>query len=856
MGRVRQAKSRFLEKLAHFVVQNPGNVLIVGAALSLVGLFLARGLEIRSDLADFLPESSPVIRSFRQIVEHFGTSDHLIIAIKGNGEDDADLREILADRLAEKLEASARIDYLDYRVDQETIELYRRSLLPYALVYLADSGLEEMENRLSDEGIREQIRENRRMLLSPASSVTKKLVRLDLLGFRTLFRHMVVGRGGKLQMNLRDGYLFSKDLGLLLIIAKPIRPAQDIPFTRALMAEVNLLAEESLAEIEDAGENLESVRIGMTGGYAFVVENEVILKKDIFFTLITAAVGITLLFLYAFRSVVAVLYVGVPLLAGLSWTAGFAALTVGNINLFTGASATVLIGLEVDFAIHLLNRYREERKLGLGVEKALVETLRNTGVGVLTAATTTILAFYSALAAEFHGLVQLGLICGTGMIFCLFANLILLPAILVLASRWNLEPKKERQPINFGLEWLAVRVTNHPGMVVASGIVLTLVLGRFALLTRMESSFADLKPPNSPAVLLQKEVVRGIGSPLVYSMVVNRGATEEEALRDAKLIADRLDQLVEKGVLVFFNSISTLIPPFDMQRRNLEWLNERTRKNPDGFDIGRIMGSLRASMQEEGFREDEKILQETREFLTSTLTISEPFGIRKMLNTPLGPRISRFVRESPTGFEVVTYAYQGGKNNVHKVNQDLREALASLPIETEVLGVGVLGQELRRLLKRDGVVVTLIAIVVVLFATYVDFRKWRYVFLASIPVAAGIVWTLGIMEVMSIPLNIVNIGMLPILVGIGVDDGIHIVHRFLEGRGRIVQIFHNTGRAVLITTLTTIVGFGTLVFAEYPGLVTAGLVAIIGMVCCFVSSVTVLPALLWFSRRQRPAPTS
>ncbi|MCZ6670858.1 MAG: hypothetical protein O6947_07505, partial [Acidobacteria bacterium] len=287
MGRVRQAKSRFLEKLAHFVVQNPGNVLIVGAALSLVGLFLARGLEIRSDLADFLPESSPVIRSFRQIVEHFGTSDHLIIAIKGNGEDDAELREILADRLAEKLEASARIDYLDYRVDQETIELYRRSLLPYALVYLADSGLEEMENRLSDEGIREQIRENRRMLLSPASSVTKKLVRLDLLGFRTLFRPMVAGRGGNLQMNLRDGYLFSKDLGLLLIIAKPIRPAQDIPFTRALMAEVKLLAEESLAEIEDAGENLDSVRIGMTGGYAFVVENEVILKKDIFFTLIT-----------------------------------------------------------------------------------------------------------------------------------------------------------------------------------------------------------------------------------------------------------------------------------------------------------------------------------------------------------------------------------------------------------------------------------------------------------------------------------------------------------------------------------------------------------------------------------------
>jgi predicted exporter len=246
--------------------------------------------------------------------------------------------------------------------------------------------LPELERKLTDEAIREQVHENKQTLLSPISPVAKQMVRLDPLGFRQLFLSLVENRGGNLRLQFRDGYLFSRDLRLLLMIAKPREPAQNVVFTRALMAEMQGLAGQARSEVAAEGEDLGSVEIGFTGGYAFVVENESILKKDILITLVTASIGIFVLFFLAFRNVATVFYVGLPLLAGLSWTGGFAALTVGNINLFTAASATVLIGLEVDFAIHLLNRYREERARGLEVEESLVETLRNTGVGVLTAA--------------------------------------------------------------------------------------------------------------------------------------------------------------------------------------------------------------------------------------------------------------------------------------------------------------------------------------------------------------------------------------------------------------------------------------------------------------------------------------
>jgi predicted RND superfamily exporter protein len=687
------------------------------------------------------------------------------------------------------------------------------------------------------------------MLLSPISPVSKQFVRLDPLGFRSLFGHLVENRGSNLKLKFREGYLFSQDFSLLLMIVKPVEPAQDVLFTRQLMTAVREMADICKKELIEEGEDLGGISIGFTGGYAFVVENESILKKDVLMTLVTASIGITLLFMFAFRSVGAVFYVGFPLLAGLSWTAGFAALTVGSINLFTGASATVLIGLEVDFAIHLLSRYREERGRGLGVEQALVETLRHTGVGVLTAASTSIAAFFAALTAQFRGLVQLGLICGTGMILCLAANLILIPAVLVVATRWNVEPKKEREPMNFGLEWLAGKVKAHAGLVIALGLLATLVLGRYALLTRMESSFKNLKPPDSPAVLLQKQVIAAIGSPLVYTMVLNRAATEDEALAEAEAIAGQLDPLVEDGTLVFFNSIRSLIPPVEVQQRNLQWLDRRRKENPQGYDVGRILRTLGRAMREEGFRDDPEVLQETAGFLEAALGITDPLTMTELLDTPLGPRLARFIHASDSGFEVITYAYQGGGQGVHVVNNRIRQALEGITSSAEVVGVGVLGEEIRRLLRRDGIVVTAIATVAVLLLVYADSRKWKYVFYAAVPVVAGIVWTLGIMELTGIPFNIVNVAILPILVGIGVDDGIHIVHRFLEGGGRVVPIFHHTGRAVLITTVTTMVGFGTLVFADYPGLVTVGLVAIVGMICCFVASVTVLPALLIKTRR-------
>ena len=845
MGLLKKAKRRVLEGIARLAVRHPVSILVAAGLLTLAALSVARDIQIRTDLVDFLPESSPVVQSFRRAVENFGTSDNLLIVLQGSGQEDVEPREYLADIIAEKILATGLVQFVDYRMDLDTLHEYRDSLLPYALNYLEESDLPAFEEKLSDPGIRAQIRENRRLLLSPMSPVGKDLVRLDPLGLRTLFRSNLVDRPGKLRLSFQDGYLFSEDLEHLLMIAKPIRPAQDIQFTRSLVRTMNEIADESLEELRAEGEDLDSIRVGFTGGYPIATDYEAILRRDILTTILTASIGVVILFSLAFRSVGSILYVGVPLVVGLSWTGAFAALTVGSINLFTGASVTVLMGLEVDFAIHLLNRYREERGKGRNPEESLVETLGDTGAGILTAASTSIAAFLSTLAAEFRGLVQLGMICSAGMILCLLANFLLIPAMLVIVSRWEGVRGVRREPRGFGLEPVVRFVIHRPVPVIVAGIGLFLFLGTQALYLRLEPGLRHLRPAHSSAMQLQKEVGEKIGSPFVYVMVLGQAPTEREVLRLADRTADRMEEMVNAGTLISFNSLRTILPPFELQQRNIDWLQARKKEHPESFDADRILATLRSSLEEEGFREDEEMLAETEAFLRSALDVRKPIGIDDLKRTPLEPRVSRFARRASTGYEVVTYAYPDPALESRDINREMNRVLEELGPGNEVIGVSILGEEIKRLLRQDGVLVTAIALTAVLLLVYLDFRRWKYVLLAAVPVITGVTWTLGCMKVFGISFNMVNVGILPILLGIGVDDGIHIVHRFTAGRGDVVRIFQKTGRAVLITTLTTIVGFGTLIFADYPGLVSAGLVAIIGMVSCFVSSVTLLPALLW-----------
>jgi len=128
---------------------------------------------------------------------------------------------------------------------------------------------------------------------------------------------------------------------------------------------------------------------------------------------------------------------------------------------------------------------------------------------------------------------------------------------------------------------------------------------------------------------------------------------------------------------------------------------------------------------------------------------------------------------------------------------------------------------------------------------YLDFRSMRYTLLAMVPLAAGVSWMVGAMYLLDIKFSMSNFMAIPLILGIGIDDGVHILHRYrLEGRGSISRVIRFTGRAVFLTSLTTVFGFGSMALASHRGIASMGLVLSIGVTACFITSTVLLPALI------------
>jgi hypothetical protein len=156
-----------------------------------------------------------------------------------------------------------------------------------------------------------------------------------------------------------------------------------------------------------------------------------------------------------------------------------------------------------------------------------------------------------------------------------------------------------------------------------------------------------------------------------------------------------------------------------------------------------------------------------------------------------------------------------------------------------------------KIFGRDGRNAILLTLILVFILLSIDFQSPRYALIAMIPLAFGMLWMLGFMHIFGMKINIVNIIGLPLIVGIGIDDGVHIMHRWRhEGKGKIGTVFASTGKAIFLTSLTTMFAFGSLVFSIFRGWASFGAALFLGVGACFLTTVFILPGILGLVERK------
>jgi predicted RND superfamily exporter protein len=809
----------------------PRAVLLAALGAWLVAGLAATRLDVETDILSLVPAENPVVRDFTTTIELFGSVDTLLVVVRLEQGNDLEPALEFTDRLARSLREWQLIDWVEYQVESSAETAF--PLLGHATLLLGPDQIRDLLERLSEDALADQMARVHSQLLAPQSMFTKDFVRVDPMGFLAQILDNVRLGGVGISVDAETGCLMDPERRMLLMVAKPTGPAQDLAFDRELTRGLR----ERLAQVEEAwhgdGWDGDPPRVEFTGGHVIALADSDLITTDAIVGVVSSLVGVMVLFVLAFRRFSAIVFAIVPLVTGLALTIVFVSLALGRLNSLTAASGGLLIGLGIDFIIVLYGRYVEERQLGREHDAAIDSIGRFTGVGVVLGAVTTAATFLAFLATEFRGLSELGLLTGIGILILMAAVFLLLPAMLTLVDgRWSSDRSLALR--SFGSDKLCRLCLRHPGWTLVVGLAVTLLMAIAASGLGFDDDMRNLRSSANPGSILRDEVMAAFGLRFSPMTVRIDGPDEAHALATARRMLPELEKLVDGITLASIDTIADVVPPIEMQREVISILAGGA---PGPSEVrARMESALRAAgLNPVAF--DEGI-----EHLTSALSVREPLALSELRSTTLARVVDRYVVRHEDGVSTAIYCYPPAGQWRRQAPLALVDLVTRYP-NAVVTGPNVVSAELRRIVWGDAARAAALGLVLVFCLLWADLGSPLRSSLALLPLSLGMVWMLGGMALFGLRINFMNIFVATMVIGIGVDYGVHLLHRWYESGGR-PEALQGTAKAIAVAALTTMVGFGSLVLSHFPGLRSVGSAAIFGALATAVASITVLPAVL------------
>jgi uncharacterized protein len=640
-----------------------------------------------------------------------------------------------------------------------------------------------------------------------------------------------------------------------------IKPALDFNRVRPALDAIERIREIGRTLDESHGNQ---VGLRLTGTLAMEHEELSSITRSASTAGLAALAMVAIVLFWALRSPVLLTIAVVVLLSGLSLTAAFAALTVGHLNLLSVAFAVLYIVLGVDFILHVCLRLEELRAEGHDLDSALIETAGGVGSSLLICAVTTAAGFFAFIPTDFDGVSELGLISGAGMLISFAVSLSLLPALIKLFWRGG----GARRATRAGRRRL-IPIRLRPGLVVAAAAVIT--LGALALLPSLEfdGNPIHLRDPESESIRALEDLAADAEAPVFDLVVLVPDSATAETTAEALASLPTVEQV---------QTAASLVPDHQSEKLaiidDLELVLGSTLADfePGSADPDRVVTELEALIAaiasrapgpaaETFGRNGRQWLAHWRSLAPSAARLSaqtldsdllgnlveqlgrlergldaRPFG-RADLPSVL---LDRWVNAS--GQELVEIVPREDLNDNEALERFVADVRSVAPSAT---GLPVVYEEAAATVTRAFAIALAYAFGIVSVLLIFMLKSVRDAVLVLIPIAFAAILTAAVSVLLGLPLNFANIIALPLLVGVGVDSGIHMVHRMRTDPPSDGDLLNtSTSRAVLMSALTTIASFGNLAFSSHLGMASMGQLLTLGMVMSLIAVLGLLPALL------------
>jgi predicted RND superfamily exporter protein len=529
------------------------------------------------------------------------------------------------------------------------------------------------------------------------------------------------------------------------------------------------------------------------------------------------------IFQHIIRMPVPVIIIGLPLLVSLMWTFGITYMVLGILNTMTSVLFVILFGLGIDYGIHFYARYIEIRSTGASIEESVLSSYRKTGIAILVSAITTASALFILLVADFRGFSEFGFIAGLGIMLALICMLYVLPALIVIFDRWNwiLFVKRADETVKNPI----IRRFPFSKSIVIIGLFVSVVVLSFSGNLRFEYDFGKLEPEYEEYDAFRDFV---------------KAADEDTRRNPAYIIADNDEDVF----------------------RVLEKVREKMRNNPETLidDVEALQE--RFPPTQELANEKLQYISRIRQLLQNDFIVNQDSETLDILRrgsqtrTPLDEdRIPEYLKnrfmtkDGDIGRFIIVYPKSGLSDGLKSIA--FKDEITDITLDDGTVyhaaSTSIVAATMLDLMRKESPYMVTATFIVVFILILISFRSFRWTLIALIPLLVGLLWLFGILLIFGLKFNFYNLVVLPAILGIGCDNGVHLAHRFRdEGKKNMWEVLSSTGQHITIGSVTTMMGFAGLLFTNHPGLNSIGIMAVVGIGMTLITAITFLPSIVQF----------
>jgi predicted RND superfamily exporter protein len=808
-------------------------IVSVGILMAVVGGYYSVLLykDLRPDLEQLLPKSARSVTDLDEVTQRFQSLDHLAVLVFSK---DTEASKKFVDDFSNYLNKNPAgiVDRVEYGIQEELSFFSKRRAL-----YMDLPDLILIKDYIRDKVFYEtELRNPLTIFKDEDESLTPPS--LDLNQLKKKYNSLI-----STYDHFPDGYFATQDETKRAVLVYMLGRISEIDRIKKLKKYVD----EVVRELNPQS-YAPDLQVKYSGELANMLEEQASLTSDLELSGAIVALLVTLSLFFFFRQIRATMALTTCLFFGAAYTFGISFFLVGYLNANSAFLGSIVLGNGINFGIIYLARYMEEKRLGRSHEIAQGIAIKMTSGPTFVAASAAGLSYGSLILTDFRGFSQFGIIGLLGMSICWICTYTLLPAFLSLIDQHRPVQFEVRQhPRKTVLGWLTHGIQKFSGMICLISLGVTLLS---VLIVRHISS--DLIESDLGKIRSKSVVERGAGSyDAILDEIFQRFLTpvvilprnQADTKKIEKLLQEKKKQDGPKGMIAEVKSINDVIPK--QQKEKIAVLKDIQSLLPEKY-INELSPRDRRLVRSLLAPETLKPIRKTDLPPLIKKTFTEKNGaVGKLILVE--PPVSKTPHSRPKLLQFV---------------KDLREIVDSVSPGTPVAGAMPVSADILGAIEENGPRATYLALIAVIALVVLLFRRVKTVFLVLVSLFLGVLWMTATILIFDFKINFLNFIAFPITFGIGVDYAVNVLNRYQqEGGENILVVIRNTGGAVTLCSLTTMIGYGSLLLAQSQAFVSFGALAVLGEVDCLISAVIVLPAfLIFWNRRIRkkkvPVPVS